>query len=123
MYGAATRIQPARSQEGVRTLHEPTHVVELFMAGDVEQAKVVIRRFCFDNPCCVTVTPTTYIYRGGEEQGFVVAFRNYPRFPSDAYRLRSLASDLAELLRSSLGQDSSMVVTLGGVTSWSTTRD
>jgi hypothetical protein len=103
--------------------HEPTRVVEVFMAGDIGHAKQVIRRFCRDLPCCVTVTPTTYIYEGGEQEGFVVGFRNYPRFPTDAYTLRNTAHDLAERLRSELGQDSYMAVEAGGITTWSTTRD
>jgi len=124
MYGAATRIQAdakAGPEETVR--HEPTRVVEVFMAGDIGHAKQVIRRFCRDLPCCATVTPTTYIYEGGEQEGFVVGLRNYPRFPTDAYTLRNTAHDLAERLRSELGQDSYMTVEAGGITTWSTTRD
>jgi hypothetical protein len=103
--------------------HEPTRVVEVFMAGEIGHAKQVIRRFCRDLPCCVTVTPTTYIYEGGEQEGFVVGFRNYPRFPTDAYSLRNTAHDLAARLRSELGQDSYMTVEAGGITTWSTMRD
>ena len=123
MYGDSTHLRPQRPGEPHEPRrHEPTRVVELFVAGDVEHAKQVIRRFCMDRPCCVTVTPTTYIYRGGEEAGFVVGFRNYPRFPSDAYDLRTLAADLGDSLRRELGQDSYMVVDHGGMTSWSSTR-
>jgi len=92
------------------------------MAGDVEHAKQVIRRFCVDFPTCVTVSPTTYIYTGGEEVGFVVAFRNYPRFPTTLAALESKASSLANLLRESLAQDSCMIV-CPAVTSWSSTRN
>jgi hypothetical protein len=92
------------------------------MAGDVDHAKQVIRRWCAEVPCCVTVTPTTYIYRGGEESGFVVGFRNYPRFSSDAGSLLSRAEVLGELLRDELGQDSYMIADHGGDTKWSTRR-
>lgn len=102
------------------TKHEPTRVVEVFMAGDVEHAKQEVRRFCMESPCCVTVTPTTYVYKGGEEAGFVVGFRNYPRFPTDQYALRQAATDLAERLRDRLAQRSFMVVDAGGTTEWST---
>lgn len=102
--------------------HEPTHVVEVFMAGDIEHAKQVIRRFCRDVSCCVTVTQTTFIYRGGEESGFVVGFRNYPRFPTDAYTLRNTARDLADRLREELAQRSYMIVDASGTT-WSSTDD
>lgn len=55
--------------------------VRLFMAGDIDVAKQVCREFCFDEGWCVTVTPTDYIYKGGEEIGFVVGAINYARFP------------------------------------------
>lgn len=123
MYGASTHVRPkvgATTDDTVR--HAQTKVVELFVAGDAAHAKQVVRRFCMERPCCVTVTPTTYVYRGGEESGFVVGFRNYPRFPSDAYDLRTLAADLGDSLRRELGQDSYMVVDHGGMTSWSSMR-
>lgn len=122
MYGESTHIQKPCGESHETNRHEQTRVVELFMAGDVEHAKQIVRRFCKDRPCCVTVTSTTYIYRGGEESGFVVGFRNYPRFPSDQYTLRTMAFDLGGWLRNELGQDSYMVVDHGGMTTWSTTR-
>ena len=94
----------------------------MFMAGDIDHAKQVIRRFCKERPCCVTVMPTTYIYNGGEEDGFVVGVRNYPRFPADAHTLRKEAGDIGEALREALGQDSYMVVDHDGLTTWSSTR-
>jgi hypothetical protein len=115
VYGESTRL-------GGGSKTEPTSIVELFMAGDIEHAKQVIRRFCKDRPCCVTVTPTTYIYRGGEEAGFVIGFRNYPRFPSGGSDLLRLASDLGQTLRDCISQDSFMVVEHGGQTEWSTER-
>jgi hypothetical protein len=119
MYGAATHIRTAQRPQD---RHEPTRVVELFLAGDISHAKQVIRKWCAEVPCCVTVTPTTFVYRGGEEEGFVVGFRNYPRFPTDSYDLRTLAADLGGRLQGELGQDSWMSVEAGGVTTWSTTR-
>jgi hypothetical protein len=121
VYGTTTESKQTKESEG-RALHCPARTVEVFMAGDIEHAKQVIRRFCKEHPCCVTVMPTTYIYNGGEEAGFVVGFRNYPRFPSDADDLGSRATELAERLREELGQDSYMSVDHGGVTTWSTTR-
>lgn len=121
MYGEAKAEEAAGQGETRRS--EQSRVVELFMAGDIEHAKQVIRRFCMDRPCCVTVTPTAYIYNGGEEVGFVVGFRNYPRFPADGHSLRAEASDLGDILRESLGQNSYMVVDHGGITTWSSTRE
>lgn len=121
MYGETTRCCHGVAAETVR--HEASRTVEVFMAGDVEHAKQVIRRCCKDNPLCVTVTPTTFIYCGGEEAGFVIGIRNYPRFPSDAYTLRTAAFDMAAVLRNELAQDSFMVVDHSGMTSWSTARN
>lgn len=111
MYGSSTRIASAG-----RT--QPTIVVELFMAGDIGHAKQVVRRFCMDVPSCVTVTPTTFVYKGGEEEGFFIGFRNYPRFPSTAEELRGKAESLAERLRGELAQRSYMIVEAGGATAW-----
>ena len=115
MYGKSTRVRKQSSSCD-------TVEVSLYMAGDIEHAKQVIRLYCKYNPTCVTVTPTTFIYRGGEEVGFVVAFRNYPRFPSDLAALESHAAVIADELREQLGQDSHMIVTATGTT-WSTDRD
>jgi hypothetical protein len=104
------------------TVECATAIVSLYMAGDVEHAKQIVRRFCKEVPVCVTVSPTTYIYTGGEEVGFVVAFRNYPRFPTTLAALESKASSLANLLRERLAQDSCMIVS-PAVTSWSSTRN
>lgn len=124
MYGAASHIHKSRTTgQGDTSRHEQTRVVELFMAGDIDHAKQVIRRFCAETPVCVTVTATAFIYRGGEEAGFVVGLRNYPRFPTDAYTLRAMAADMGDRLRAELGQDSWMSVDASGQTTWSTTRD
>lgn len=123
MYGTAATIEPVRQESQAANRHEPSRVVELFMAGDIEHAKQVVRVFCKDCPCCVTITPTDYIYRGGQEAGFVIGFRNYPRFPSDSYSLRTAAADLGDRLRDELGQDSYMIVDHSGMTTWSTVRD
>ena len=119
VYGSSSRTAVASN---TTTKHEQTHVVELFVAGDIEHGKQIIRKFCFDHPCCVTVTSSTYIYRGGEENGFVVGFRNYPRFSEKGRSLREMACELGDLLRSELGQDSYMVVDHCGQTTWDTRR-
>lgn len=120
MYGQTTRIADARMKrpdEDIR--HEQTRVVEIYMAGDLEHAKPVVRHFCHKYKVCVTLTPTTFFYNGGEESGFVVGFRNYPKFPTDSYTLRRTAQELADWLREELFQRSYMVVDCGGMTTWS----
>lgn len=89
---------------------EPTICFEIFMAGDIEHAKRVCRRYCLDVGLCVTVEATTYIYTGGEEAGFRIGLINYPRFPTDSTRLHKTASDLATLLVHELFQHSYSIV-------------
>jgi hypothetical protein len=123
VYGAATRVASVDDADMPATsLHQPTVVVELFMAGDIDSARQIVRLFVKECPCCVTVSETTFIYRGGEERGFVVGFRNYPRFPADGYTLRRMAGDLGDRLLLATGQDSYMVVDAAGMTTWRTTR-
>lgn len=88
----------------------PTIRFEIFIAGDLSIAKQVCREYCFEVGLCVTVEPVTYIYTGGEESGVRVGLINYPRFPADAFKLRRVAGDLADLLRERLCQTSYTVV-------------
>lgn len=72
-----------------------TYEAKIHMAGDIETAKQFLRRKCYDDGLCVTVTPTTFIYTGGEEQGFIVGFVNYPRFPSEPWKINERARLIA----------------------------
>ena len=95
------------------TVHtEPTYTVRLFMAGDIEHAKRLLRAECYppNEGLCVTVEPTTFIYTGGEEAGFVVGFVNYPRFPSEPGRLFARAQEVAGRLIPALCQWSALLV-------------
>lgn len=96
--------------------------IQIFMAGDIDDAKRVCRQECFRIGLCVTVTPTTYIYTGGEESGFVVGLINYPRFPSTREKLMETASFLAELLMTTCCQHS-YTITDGITTTWVNRRD
>lgn len=110
------------SSKNATVKHSTTRIIEVFMAGDVQHAKQVIRTFCQSNLCCVTVTPTTYIYNGGEEAGFVVGVRNYPRFDAGVVALQNLAAAIGVTLRDALAQDSYMIVDHDGETFWGSTR-
>lgn len=95
---------------------------DVFVAGDVCEARRALREYCYRSPCCVTLTPTQFVYRGGLEDGVVVGVREYPRFPSTPVDLRARAQDIGEALRLALSQDSFMVVEHGGDTAWHTSR-
>lgn len=94
---------------------------EIFMAGDIAQAKQACREYCRVG-LCVTIEPCDYIYTGGEEAGFRIGIRNYPRFPSTEEALKDHAFALAPRLANACCQHSYMVV---GPTDtwWSTSRE
>jgi hypothetical protein len=64
----------------------------------------VCREYCTDIGLCVTVTPTDYIYKDGEEAGFIIGLINYPRFPSSEQKLLLQACRLAEILMKKMKQ-------------------
>ncbi len=72
-----------------------TYWVRLYLSGPIEVAKQVCREECMSEGLCVTIEPTTFIYTGGEEAGYVVGLANYPRFPTTPERLNERALDLA----------------------------
>lgn len=87
-----------------------TYTVTIFVAGDCETAKRLIRKECYQRGLCVTVTPTTLIYTGGEEAGVAIGLVNYPRFPADTDTLWARAVAIATALVPGLCQRSALVV-------------
>lgn len=88
----------------------PTIRFDIFIAGDLEQAKQACREFCFEIGLCVTVEPVSYIYTGGEESGVRVGLINYPRFPGTSGALKERADGLAQMLMRRLCQQSYSIV-------------
>ena len=99
-----------------------TRTIRIYLSGPIEVAKQVIRESVMDEPLCVTVEPTTFIYTGGEEQGYVVGLVNYPRFSITPEQLDDRAMRLAELLLDRTFQWSALVVTPEKST-WITKRE
>lgn len=93
---------------------------DIFMAGDLAEAKQVCRGYCFAVGLCVTVEPLTFIYTGGEEAGFRVGLINYPRFPATEDALHQRAMELADRLMKQLCQHSYSIV--GRETEWFSRR-
>ena len=75
------------------------------------------RAFCDGVGLCVTVTPTTHVYTGGQEIGAIVGLINYPRFPSVPALIEAKAIELGMGLREALGQESFSIQT-PTTTSW-----
>ena len=84
--------------------------VKIYLAGPIEEAKQIIRREAKEIGLCVTIEPTTYIYKGGEEEGYVVGLINYPRFPKDSSDIWFSAVSLATKLKKETYQDSCLVM-------------
>ena len=67
-----------------------------------------VRRICdeFVNEIkdCVTITPTEYRYVGSSENGAIIGYIAYPRFPRTKKEIRSRALLLAEKLMIGLNQ-------------------
>jgi hypothetical protein len=84
--------------------------ITIHMAGSIDTAKVTLRRFCYEVGRCVTISPETFIYTGGEEEGFRVGLVSYPRFPSNAKKLQALAIRIARSLITDCCQKTALVV-------------
>jgi hypothetical protein len=89
----------------------PSNPISIFIAGNADQAQEICRAFCFGVGLCVTVTPTEYIYTGGQETGVIVGLINYPRFPNDPANLLNIAKQLADDLMHGLHQHSYTIQT------------
>ena len=106
----------------VKTRTADTFWVKIYLSGPIEQAKQTIRAECLRSGLCVTIEPTTYIYTGGEEQGYVVTLVNYPRFPSEPSALLERSRDLMLRMLEDTFQHSAMLMT-PDTTEWVTLRD
>ena len=84
---------------------------KIYIAGDYDQIVQLCRRFCFDFPYCVTITPTTYVYHGGIEDGVEIGLINYPRFPRSNAEILDITNRLADKVMIDQGQLSYSIVT------------
>ena len=94
-----------------------TYCATIFVAGSIETAKQVIRERAYAEGQCVTVTPTTFIYTGGEEDGTAIGLVAYPRFPRTDREIFDSARHLALALLPKLNQRSALIVA-GDITEW-----
>lgn len=88
-----------------------THVVRIYISGPVQLIEQVCREECCEDPICVTVEPTKFIYTRGEESGAVVGLLNYPRFPKNITEINTRARRLAENLLARTFQRNVLIVT------------
>jgi hypothetical protein len=88
-----------------KTVNEPQEC-KIFIGGDFDTAQRVCVNYCTKIGLCVTVTKTTYCYRGGSCEGVIIGLINYPRFPSTTTQIWGHAMNLAYELKAHLGQGS-----------------
>lgn len=106
----------------LKTKTVTTFWAEIYMAGDINQAKQACREEAIREGLCITIEPTDFIYTGGEEVGFVVGLINYPRFPKTNQQTFARAELLAKLLIERLCQHSALIMT-PEKTTWLTKRE
>lgn len=90
----------------------PTYTVQLYIGGNIEEAKRQLNMICYLEGLCVTIEPTTFIYTGGTEQGMVIGFVNYPRFPKTPETIWNLAVEIAHILIPALNQKTALLVAM-----------
>lgn len=95
----------------MKILTEKTHSVRIYLSGPIEVAKQLLRAECLRTGLCITIEPSTFIYTGGEERGYVVGLVNYPRFPTTPCELNARALHIAEMLLTGTHQLSALVMT------------
>lgn len=77
----------------------------------VTQVYTACQKHCDNVGDCVTVTPTRYIYKNGFEDGVVIQWIRYPRFPMNPLKMQKKALKLANDLMIEFGQFKVCVVT------------
>ena len=80
------------------------------IVGSIELVESLCQIFCDTNGCCVTVTPTKFIYTNGSEPGCVVGLINYPRFPASKETIIRKAKTIAVTLKDYCEQERVSIV-------------
>jgi hypothetical protein len=83
-----------------------SYPVSIFIAGSYQHALTCAKAYCDIVGYCVTVTPTKYVYKNGQEDGVIIGLINYPRFPSTKEKIMDHAERLARILCDTLSQQS-----------------
>lgn len=81
------------------------------MRFSLEDVRKIVDGFISENNDCITITPTEYRYVNGSEEGAVIGWINYPRFPRRKEEIIKRAINLGKLLMTSLNQYRVSVVT------------
>lgn len=82
----------------------------IHIAGDYTQAKNLCRQWVMQG-ACVQISPCTYIYTGGAEEGMTVRLMQYPRFQIPEVDILVMAMELGSYLAQELCQISFSIET------------
>ncbi|MEI6731792.1 MAG: hypothetical protein WCK90_03875 [archaeon] len=81
----------------------------------LDELKEFLHGYC-DKGLCVTVSPTTFIYKRtaedpiGREEGAVIGVINYPRFPSTRENIEKTAEEIASMCKDRYKQNRVSIV-------------
>lgn len=70
----------------------------------IQEVKEICQEYCNTIGLCVTITPTHFVYKNGNEDGCLIGLINYPRFPSEKEDILTKANNLAEILKEKFNQ-------------------
>jgi len=71
----------------------------------LDEVKDFLQKYVDRVGLCVTVTPTTFVYKDGREDGAVIGLINYPRFPTTREKLKQTAEEIAGLCKAEYKQN------------------
>ena len=95
----------AKIYVGLRPAYHDAYMFDEYMVRKIAQA------YCNEVSLCVTVTPTTFLYKDSGEYGAVVGLINYPRFPATESEIVDHAKALGYRLLRGLKQNRVSIVT------------
>ena len=70
----------------------------------INEIELICEEYVNEVKDCITVTPTKFKYVGGVEDGAIIGWISYPRFPRKRKEIRKRALGLAEKLMYELNQ-------------------
>lgn len=70
----------------------------------IDEVENICQEFVNEIKDCITITPTKFKYVGGGENGAIIGWISYPRFPRKRTEIRNRALALAEKLMKELNQ-------------------
>jgi len=71
----------------------------------LDQVKNLLQKYVNSVVLGVTVTPTTFIYKNGREDGVIIGLINYPRYPTTKEKLEKTAEEIAQLCKNEYKQE------------------